>query len=107
VNGPKWIFTRGTEELELLRLDLNEGPVLVISGIGAPRSYRFHDLTALINFQCDMEALLLNTGWSFVRFSPDRRSGTERRSWPRMTDRRRWWTDGVLVPPEGQIKPKN
>jgi hypothetical protein len=43
-----------------------------------------------------MEAMLVQTGWSFVEFSPDQRAGRDRRGWPRLpNDRRRWWTDGV------------
>ena len=75
---------------------LNGQTTLIIVGDGAPRSYRFDEMMALINFQCDMEALLLKTGWSFIQFSPERRTGKERRTWPRMTERRRWWTDGQL-----------
>ena len=40
--------------------------------------------------------LLLKTGWSFNEFLPDRRSVADRRTWPRLTERRRWWTDGLL-----------
>jgi hypothetical protein len=42
-----------------------------------------------------METLLLKTGWTFQTYNPDRRSGGDRRGWPRRSnDRRRWWTDG-------------
>jgi hypothetical protein len=96
VSNPCWVFTRGQERLELHRDETVDGPFLVIEKTGAPpRTYQFKDITTLINFQCDMEALLLNTGWSFVQFSPEQRTGLERRKWPRMADRRRWWTDGV------------
>jgi hypothetical protein len=100
------LFERDSERLELQRFDTVDGPVLVISGMGEPRSYRFASITALINFQCDMEALLLNTGWSFVKFSPDRRTGAERRTWPRLTERRRWWTDGPALRPNPKTKTK-
>jgi hypothetical protein len=97
---------RGRERLELHRDETVEGPFLVIEKDGElPRTYPFKDITSLINFQCDMEALLLNTGWSFVQFSPEQRTGLERRKWPRDADRRRWWTDGVpLVNPDPSKK---
>jgi hypothetical protein len=47
----------------------------------------------LTTFQADMEAFLVQSGWSFEAFSPDRRSGRDRRQFPRVSDRRRWWTD--------------
>lgn len=93
---PTWIFERGTQHLELRRREAEDGIFLTIVGDGAPRSYRFDEMMALVNFQCDMEALLLKTGWSFIAFSPERRTGRERRTWPRLTERRRWWTDGQL-----------
>src|SRR5262249_26262929 len=54
----------------------------------------------LTTFQVDMEAFLIGSGWSFVAFSPERRSGRDRRSFPRISDRRRWWTDGSSEPPK-------
>ena len=96
VEEPTWTFERGTQHLELRRREADDGIFLIIAGDGTSRSYRFDEMMALVNFQCDMEALLLKTGWTFVEFSPERRTGTERRTWPRMTERRRWWTDGQL-----------
>jgi hypothetical protein len=98
VNEHCWIFVRKSERLELQRHEVPEGPFLLIDKDGAaPRTYQFKDMTTLVNFQCDMEALLLNTGWSFVQFSPEQRRGRERRRRPRYADRRRWWTDGLSL----------
>lgn len=72
--------------------------VLGIQSTGRPKAYRFSDTAALERFQQDMERMLLGTGWSFVGFSPERRAGRDRRGWPRLTERRRWWTDGVRWP---------
>jgi hypothetical protein len=82
--------------MELQRQEADHGALLTLSGAGAPRSYQFNDVLALIRFQSDMEALLLKTGWSFIEFLPDRRTVADRRTWPRLTERRRWWTDGLL-----------
>ena len=96
VEGPTWVFEREQDRVEVHRRDEETGPILVIATAGIPRSYQFDSMTSLINFQCDMEALLLKTGWSFVEFRPERRSGRERRLFPRLRERRRWWTDGRL-----------
>ena len=90
-----WVFARGAQRLELTRLETeSECRLLIENGEGGPRSYLFNDMVTLVNFQGDMEAFLLNTGWLFMEFRPERRTGRERRTWPRMRDRRRWWTDG-------------
>jgi len=92
-----WTFVRGNDTLEITREDLDDGVTLVIAGDGTPRSYFFRETHRLETFQRDMETLLLKTGWTFQRYEPDRRSGHDRRGWPRRTnDRRRWWTDGIV-----------
>jgi hypothetical protein len=94
VDEPTWTFARGAERLEISRRDGDGQAVLTIVGADGARSYNFRTLVALTNFQCDMEELLLKTGWSFVQFSPNQRTGRERRRAPRILgDRRRWWTD--------------
>lgn len=91
-----WTFSRGNDTLEITRQSLDDGIVLAIAGDGEPRSYFFRERDRLETFQKDMETLLLKTGWTFVSFSPDRRTGRDRRGWPRRSDdRRRWWTDGI------------
>jgi hypothetical protein len=92
-----WTFERADQQLELRRRDVPEGVLLVVTGDGAPRSYFFNTIESLVLFQSDMESFLLNTGWSFVAFTPDRRTGRERRGFPRLEERRRWWTDGRPV----------
>jgi hypothetical protein len=91
-----WVFERAGQRIELQRQETDTGALLMMSGAGAPRSYQFDDVLALVRFQSDMEELLLKTGWSFNEFLPDRRSIADRRTWPRLTERRRWWTDGLL-----------
>jgi hypothetical protein len=95
VDGPTWVFARGSERQEIRRHEADGEAVLTIVDASGPRSYRFRTLVSLTNFQCDMEELLLKTGWSFVQFSPNQRTGRDRRRTPRILgDRRRWWTDG-------------
>ena len=86
---------RGTAKLEIIREEMDDGVVLIIAGEAAPRSYFFREPERLETFQKDMETLLLKTGWTFVAYAPNQRSGGDRRGWPRRAnDRRRWWTDG-------------
>jgi hypothetical protein len=94
-----WTFVRGNDKLEITREELDDGTTLVISGDGTPRSYFFRESHRLETFQRDMESLLLKTGWTFQAYDPDRRTGRDRRGWPRRSnDRRRWWTDGITKP---------
>jgi hypothetical protein len=94
-----WIFVRGEQRVEIRRPDSEAPRQLVIAdGRGEPRTYSFDDPVALVNFQADMEVFLLQTAWTFAEFRPERRQGRERRTWPRLRDRRRWWTDGQPRP---------
>jgi hypothetical protein len=104
VEESTWAFERAGETLEIRRRDVPEGVLLVVTGDGAPRSYFFRDLATLVPFQTDMESFLVSTGWTFVAFTPDRRSGRERRTFPRITERRRWWSDGQPKAPAGVTK---
>ena len=90
-----WTFGRREERVRLRREPTTGGLLLVVEENGAPRSYFFNDATSLVAFQSDMEAFLVRTGWSLLEFEPDRRSGGDRRQFPRMSERRRWWTDGL------------
>lgn len=93
-----WTFGRGDDRLMLRREETDNGVNLTVAGEGVPRVYPFPNLARLEKFQSDMEAFLLRTGWQFLEFSPERRSGTDRRDMPRLAnDRRRWWTDGVRL----------
>jgi len=90
-----WTFGRREERVRLRREETTAGVLLVVDENGAPRSYAFNDLASLVAFQSDMEAFLVRTGWSLLEFSPDRRTGLDRRHFPRISERRRWWTDGT------------
>ena len=93
MEDPVWTFRRRSEQLQLRREETANGVNLIVTENGTPRSFAFTDLDRLIAFQSDMEAFLVRTGWSFVAFAPDRRTGRDRRQMPRLTERRRWWTD--------------
>jgi hypothetical protein len=93
VDDHSWTFSRGEQRLEIQRKPVENGYLLTVTSVAPSRSFFFGDLAALVLFQTDMEAFVLNTGWSFHQFAPERRSGIDRRQWPRVTERRRWWTD--------------
>jgi hypothetical protein len=97
-----WTFARGEEGEERLTIirDAGVSPPsvrLIVTVDGAARSFDFTDLTATLVFQSDMEAFLLKSGWSFIEFAPERRTGIDRRRGPRLWERRRWWTDGTVT----------
>jgi hypothetical protein len=92
-----WTFVRGEERLELSREETRTGVDLIVVSAGGLRTIHFATLGSVAQFQADMETLLLRTGWSFSEFSPERRSGAERRGFPRLAERRRWWTDSVRL----------
>jgi hypothetical protein len=53
------------------------GVTLIVSGDGDLRSYTFHDFTALLNFQHEMEEFLVETGWSLSQATIGPRSGDQ------------------------------
>lgn len=97
VNPRTWTFGRENQRLEVSQCETTDGWLLVLTrDDGTPHSYEFSSTFALTRFQCDMEAFLLKTGWGFLEFSPERRQGRDRRTFPRIDERRRWWTDGTV-----------
>jgi hypothetical protein len=99
-----WFFERAGERLQIRRYTDDDGLRLTVTQGDDSKSFRFDDAAGLISFQTDMETMLVQTGWSFVEFSPEQRRGRDRRGWPRLVgDRRRWWTDGtrLVVPSRG------
>jgi hypothetical protein len=89
-----WTFRRRGDQLLLRREQTPAGVNLVVVENGTSRSFAFSDMDRLVSFQSDMEAFLVRTGWTFIAFTPERRSGRDRREMPRIAERRRWWTDG-------------
>ena len=88
-----WTFGRQHERISIGRRP--DACVLRVVTSGEERQFRFADLATLISFQADMETFLLKTGWTLLRFSPERRGGLDRRHFPRLEERRRWWTDSA------------
>jgi hypothetical protein len=91
-----WTFQRRNDRLTIQREHVEQDGAcrLVVVENDRPRTFSFPDFDRLVTFQCDMESFLVRTGWSLAAFSPDRRTGRDRRIFPRIEpDRRRWWTD--------------
>jgi hypothetical protein len=92
-----WVFGRGDERIKIERFaeDQQDLTLVITTNDEAPRRYGFETLLALMRFQADMEEFLVTTGWSLTDFFPERRSGRDRRTFPRINERRRWWTDVI------------
>jgi hypothetical protein len=103
VDRTAWTFGRREERLVLRRETTKDGVWLVVVENGTPRSFLFNDLDRLSSFQSDMEAFLVRSGWTLIEFSPDRRRGRDRRHFPRISERRRWWTDGTDGTPVSRL----
>ena len=92
-----WIFGRDDQKVKIERTGETDADLtlVVTANDDPPRKYAFDTLVALMRFQADMEEFLITTGWSLLEFFPDRRTGRDRRTFPRVNERRRWWTDVV------------
>src|SRR5581483_8960839 len=93
-----WLFGRDDQRVKIERLcdAEDDAPTLVITANDdPPRTYAFDTMVALMRFQSDMEEFLVTTGWSLLEFFPERRTGRDRRTSPRIDERRRWWTDAI------------
>ncbi len=92
-----WLFGRGSETVKIERLGDGGGEMslVITANADAPRRYEFDSVRALTRFQADMEEFLVTTGWALLEFFPERRTGRDRRTFPRLTERRRWWTDAL------------
>ena len=88
-----WTFGKEKERISLGRKP-DSCVLVVVRGRDQLREYRFADMARLRVFQSDMEAFLQKTGWTLLRYHPERRHrARDRRRFPRIEERRRWWTD--------------
>jgi hypothetical protein len=88
-----WTFGKEKERISLGRKP-DSCVLVVVRGRDQLREYRFADMSGLRVFQADMEAFLQKTGWALLRYHPERRQrDRDRRRFPRVEERRRWWTD--------------
>ena len=88
-----WTFGKENERISLGR-EPHSCVLIVVNGRDQVREYRFADVARLRVFQTDMEGFLQKTGWVLLSYSPERRRrDRDRRRFPRLEERRRWWTD--------------
>jgi len=97
VQSAHWLFGRADEKVKIERIGERDDDLMLVitANDDPPRRYAFDSLVALMRFQADMEEFLVTTGWSLLEFFPDRRTGRDRRTFPRINERRRWWTDAL------------
>jgi hypothetical protein len=103
-----WTFERNGERL-IVRQRAEDGAFELETKPqdGPARVSAFEGARELAVFQNDLQYMLVHTGWTLLRFSPDRRRGGDRRGFPRReNDRRRWWTDGATEMPQPTSKRK-
>jgi hypothetical protein len=85
-----WTFARGNERLQLRHANTDQGLLLIEQHDDLPeRSYFFQDVNPLVLFEHELIARLQQTGWTLVEFSPERRTGAERRQTGRAGHERR------------------
>lgn len=97
-----WTFAKGGDEVTVEQWAEPETVVVVITreyetGAQTVHSYEFAEHSSAEQFHANLDEALLKFGWSFVGYLPQRRTHEERRQRLRSSDRRRWWTDGVLI----------
>lgn len=84
-----WLFVRGEESVRVIRAATPEGHArLLVYGPGNTHvTHEFHDTVACAHREAELERELVDDGYTLEQFT-DRRSGVDRRSVPRGTDRR-------------------
>ena len=94
-----WTYVGNGSQVDFERRITSDGALLVVTQIGKePRIYNFENVAALAEFQRDMEHGLLLAGWTLSRFTPERRSGNDRRARPRLGVDRRRALSGLIRP---------
>src|SRR5262245_30055219 len=84
-----WLFTRGQQSIRIVRAVAGACLLLSVHGPGPAMDTRvFDDVISCMRYQADIERHLVTDGFSLERFLSDRRSGADRRSVARATDRR-------------------
>ena len=87
-----WLFVRASESVRLIRAATPEGRArLLVYGPGNTQAvHEFQDPAECSTRESEMEQQLVAEGYALEQFT-DRRSGEERRTAPRGSDRRRDW----------------
>jgi hypothetical protein len=83
-----WRFARAEETIEIRRKADANATELVALGTGGRRTFDFDTHAELVAFHAQFETHLVESGWVFVEFDPERRT-QERRQRPQASDDRR------------------
>jgi hypothetical protein len=86
-----WLFTRGSESVRIIRVGTaTGGQFLLVNGPGTETSVHYSDDTMeCVRHQSELERRLVGKGFRLERFSTgNRRTGNDRRTAPRGSDRR-------------------
>jgi hypothetical protein len=83
-----WVFGRADDRIELQRDSASSARELTCQSLTERRTFSFPTRHELIDFQVAFESHLIASGWTLLNFSPERRSGMERRYQPRDPERR-------------------
>jgi predicted signal transduction protein with EAL and GGDEF domain len=97
-----WTFAKGGDELTVEQWVEGETVVVTLTrvsetGAETVHGYEFSNQSAAEQFHANLDKAMLEFGWSFVGYLPQRRTHDDRRQRVRASDRRRWWTDGALI----------
>lgn len=97
-----WTFAKGCDELTVEQWVEGETVAVALTrahetGAETVHSYEFDDQSSAEQFHANLDKALLEFGWSFVGYLPQRRTREDRRRRLRSSERRRWWTDGALI----------
>ncbi|HEY3045675.1 MAG TPA: hypothetical protein VGJ39_16715 [Vicinamibacterales bacterium] len=84
---PTWVFARGTDHVRIQRVEPTR--LVVSSPNEDTMQHDFDSAEALLSYQLDYEQELVANGWRLIEFSPERRSGHDRRKVPRFGEDRR------------------
>ena len=95
-------FAKGGDELTVEEWVERETVLVTLTradekGAETVHAYEFPNQAAAEQFHAKLETTLLEFGWSFVGYLPERRTHEDRRQRLRNSDRRRWWTDGAII----------
>jgi hypothetical protein len=88
-----WVFRRNHDRLEISHEASRESTTLLVNrSTGENQTFRFDDHASMVTFQVSFTEHLLQAGWHFVEFLPERRAGHDRRQVQREGPNRRRFT---------------
>lgn len=84
-----WTFTRGEERIEIHRSPGPDTTTLALLGDPSDRQLDFKSHEDLVVFQAAFEEHLIETGWQFTGFHPERRTAATESTTPAPVRERR------------------